>query len=35
MPGIPKTPNSMTGLIDAQYSGSGARALQFGLRLSW
>jgi hypothetical protein len=35
MPGIPKTPNSTTGLIDAQFSGNGARALQFGLRLSW
>jgi hypothetical protein len=35
MPGIPKTPNSGTGIIDAQFSGNGARALQFGLRLSW
>jgi len=35
MPGIPKTPNSTTGLIDAQLSGNGARALQFGLRLNW
>jgi hypothetical protein len=35
MPGIPKTPNSTSGLIDAQFSGNGARALQFGLRLNW
>ncbi len=35
MPGIPKTPNANTGIIDAQYSGNGARALQFGLRLNW
>lgn len=35
MPGIPKTPASSSGIIDAQYSGSGARALQFGLRLTW
>ncbi len=35
IPGIPKTPTLGTGLIDAQYSGNGARALQFGLRLSW
>ena len=35
MPGIPKTPDATTGLIDAQFSGNGARALQFGLRLTW
>jgi hypothetical protein len=35
IPGIPKTPNSSTGLIDAESSGNGARALQFGLRLTW
>jgi len=35
MPGIPKTPSSTTGLIDAQYSGNAARALQFGLRFSF
>ncbi|MBL8174240.1 MAG: TonB-dependent receptor [Bryobacterales bacterium] len=35
MPGIPKTPDPTTGLIDAQVSGNGARALQFGLRLTW
>jgi hypothetical protein len=35
IPGIPKTPSSGSGLIDAQYSGNGARALQFGLRLNW
>ena len=35
MPGIPKTPNSGSGLIDAQFSGNGARSLQFGLRLNW
>ncbi|MDP2991426.1 MAG: hypothetical protein Q8O57_12780, partial [Kiritimatiellota bacterium] len=35
MPGIPKTPSSGSGIIDAQYSGSGARSLQFGLRLNW
>lgn len=35
MPGIRKTPDSTTGLIDAQYSGNPARALQFGLRLTW
>jgi hypothetical protein len=35
MPGIPKVPDSTTGIIDASLSGNGARALQFGLRLSW
>jgi hypothetical protein len=35
MPGIPKTPSSGTGIIDAQFSGNGARSLQFGLRLNW
>jgi hypothetical protein len=35
MPGIPKTPNSGSGIIDAQFSGNGARSLQFGLRLNW
>ncbi len=35
IPGIPKTPNSTTGLIAAQNSGNGARSLQFGLRLNW
>ncbi|HET8550433.1 MAG TPA: carboxypeptidase-like regulatory domain-containing protein [Bryobacteraceae bacterium] len=35
IPGIPKTPNTETGLIDASRSGNGARALQFGLRLTW
>ena len=35
MPGIPKTPNNSTGIIDAQTSGNGARSLQFGLRLTW
>jgi len=35
IPGIPKTPSSGSGIIDAQYSGNGARALQSGLRLSW
>ncbi|MBI4902654.1 MAG: carboxypeptidase regulatory-like domain-containing protein [Acidobacteria bacterium] len=35
MPGIPKTPNSATGIIDASLSGNGARAMQFGLRLTW
>ncbi|MBI3280281.1 MAG: TonB-dependent receptor [Acidobacteria bacterium] len=35
MPGIPKTPNSSTGIIDASVSGNGARSLQFGLRLTW
>ena len=35
VPGIPKTPNSSSGLIDAQFSGNGSRALQFGLRLNW
>jgi hypothetical protein len=35
MPGIPKTPDSTTGLINAQSSGNGSRALQFGLRFSW
>ena len=35
MPGIPKTPNEYSGIIDATFSGNGARALQFGLRLSW
>ena len=35
MPGIPQTPNSGSGLIDAQFSGNGARSLQFGLRLNW
>ena len=35
MPGMPKTPSSGTGLIDASVSGNGARSLQFGLRLTW
>ncbi len=35
MPGIPKTPDSSTGLIDASFSGNGSRSLQFGLRMSW
>jgi hypothetical protein len=35
MPGILKTPSSGSGIIDAQYSGNGAGALQFGLRLNW
>jgi hypothetical protein len=35
MPGIPKTPSSGTGIIDASVSGNGARSLQFGLRLTW
>jgi hypothetical protein len=35
MPGIPKTPNNLTGIINAQSSGNGARSLQFGLRLNW
>ena len=35
IPGIPKTPSSGSGIIDAQHSGNGARALQFGLRLNW
>jgi hypothetical protein len=35
MPGIPKTPDSSSGIIDASVSGNGPRALQFGLRLSW
>jgi hypothetical protein len=35
MPGIPKTPNAGSGIIDAQRSGNGARSLQFGLRLNW
>lgn len=35
MPGIPKTPDANSGLIDAEYSGNGARSLQFGLRLTW
>ncbi|MGC8792509.1 MAG: hypothetical protein ACP5U2_03860 [Bryobacteraceae bacterium] len=35
IPGILKTPSASTRLIDAQYSGNGARALQFGLRLTW
>ena len=35
MPGVPKTPSSGTGIIDASVSGNGARALQFGLRLTW
>ena len=35
MPGIPKTPDSGSGIINAETSGNGARALQFGLRLSW
>jgi hypothetical protein len=35
MPGIPKTPDATSGLIDAQSSGNGARSLQFGLRLTW
>ena len=34
IPRIPKTPSSGSGIIDAQYSGNGARALQFGLRLN-
>ena len=35
MPGIRKTPNESTGIIDGQFSGNGARSLQFGLRLNW
>jgi hypothetical protein len=35
IPGIPKTPDSTTGIINAENSGNGARALQFGLRLTW
>lgn len=35
MPGIPKTPDSSSGIIDASVSGNGARALQFGLRMTW
>jgi hypothetical protein len=35
IPGIPKTPSSGSGIIHAQYSGNGARALEFGLRLNW
>ena len=35
IPGIPKTPNATTGIIDATNSGNGARSLQFGLRLNW
>lgn len=35
MPGIPKTPASDTGIIDASVSGNGARSMQFGLRLTW
>jgi hypothetical protein len=35
VPGIPKTPDSTTGLIAAQFSGNGSRSLQFGLRLTW
>jgi hypothetical protein len=35
MPGIPKTPDSATGIINAQTSGNGSRSLQFGLRLNW
>lgn len=35
VPGIPKTPDATTGLIDAQVSGNGSRTMQFGLRLTW
>jgi hypothetical protein len=35
IPGIPKTPDSTTGIINATNSGNGARSLQFGLRLNW
>jgi len=35
MPGIPKTPDPDSGIIDASFSGNGARALQFALRLTW
>jgi hypothetical protein len=35
MPGIPKTPNNSTGIINSSNSGNGARSLQFGLRLTW
>ncbi|MEK7407341.1 MAG: carboxypeptidase regulatory-like domain-containing protein [Acidobacteriota bacterium] len=35
MPGIPKTPSSSSGIIDASVSGNSARSLQFGLRLTW
>ena len=35
MPGIPKTPDSTSGIINASLSGNSARSLQFGLRLSW
>ncbi|HUS06509.1 MAG TPA: carboxypeptidase-like regulatory domain-containing protein [Bryobacteraceae bacterium] len=35
MPGIPKTPDSSTGIIDSSVSGNGSRALQFGLRMTW
>ncbi|HUQ90832.1 MAG TPA: carboxypeptidase-like regulatory domain-containing protein [Bryobacteraceae bacterium] len=35
MPGIPKTPDSTSGIIDASLSGNGSRALQFGLRFTW
>lgn len=35
MPGIAKTPDSYSGIIDATVSGNGARALQFALRLIW
>jgi len=35
MPGIPKTPNNYSGLINAMFSGNSSRALQFGLRLTW
>jgi hypothetical protein len=35
MPGIPKTPDSYSGFLNAMYSGNSARALQFGLRLVW
>ena len=35
MPGIPKTPDSYSGLINATYSGNNSRSLQFGLRPTW
>jgi len=35
MPGIPKTPDNYSGLINAMYSGNSSRSLQFGLRLAW
>jgi hypothetical protein len=35
IPGIPKTPDNTTGIIDATTSGNGSRSLQFGLRLTW